>query len=180
VIPPLLGEVDQVIINPWSVNSLGTQLYAFNQTVPTAAAAPAANLLMLVPFWVPAPFTITKLYWVMGAAAGTVDMGVYDESANLLLSAANPSASGTFQVVDVTDTTIARGRYYMGLIGSTVTTLTFLKSAPAAGVCQAMGMLQQASITLPLSTGASPATFAKYAQAYVPLFGLQGYRALGP
>ena len=173
----------EITITPWSYQSLGVALFAAGTPLPSGAAAwPAAGAVIFVPFGVPEPVTITKLFYGIGAAAGNIDMGVYDASGNLLVSAGTTAASGstTLQVVDVTDTTIARGQYYLALVADTVTTLTIARAAPAAGLAQSLGLLEQDSVTLPLSTGASPATFAKYTRAYVPVIGCQGYRALGP
>ena len=173
----------EISITPWSPQSLGIAgLIASAGSVPAVAAWPAAGLVIYMPFAVPEPMVATKLFYGIGAAAGNVDMGIYNEAGTLLVSIGSTGASGssTLQVLDITDTLLGRGRYYLALVADTVTTLTIYKAAPAAGVCQALGLLQQASVTLPLSSNASPATFAKYAQAYIPYCGVQGYRTVGP
>lgn len=180
--PPALYRPGEITITPWSQQSIGTGLYQCALTGGGTSAWPAAGLVVYVPFTVPEPFTITKLVWGIGAAAGNLDAGVYAEGGTLLVSAGSTAAAGTNaqQVVDVTDTTVARGRYYMALVADTVTTLTVYRAAPAAGIAQSFGLLEQASVTLPLSTGASPATFAQYTRAFIPYFGVQGYRTIGP
>lgn len=172
----------EVILDPWSYQSLGLVLQRMNTAGPLAVAWPAAGLVIFVPFWVPEPVTITKLFMGVGAAAGNLDCGIYAEDQTRLVSAGTTAAAGTIdlQVFDIADTTLARGRYYMAGVASTVTTLTLMASVPLQGICQSLGLLEQAGITLPLSTGASPATFAKYTRAYMPLIGAQGYRSIGP
>lgn len=180
-----LAPPGQIVILPLSAQSIGPLLWTMGQvtsSTPGAAAWPASGLVIYIPFWVPEPMLVTKMMWVNGANAGNVDLGIYAEDGTLLVSSGSiaPAGGAIVQVTDVADTLLARGRYYMAMVADTVTTLTLGRYAPAAGLCQAMGLLEQASVTLPLSTGASPATFAKYTRAYVPMFGLQGYRTLGP
>lgn len=179
--PPALAPPGEVTITPWSYQSLGPALQLLNVTV-GAAAWPAAGLAIFVPFWVPEASLVTKLFASIGAAAGNIDLGIYAEDQTLLASAGSTAVTATndLQVVDITDITLARGRYYMALCCDTVTTLTVLRSNVTAGVFQSIGVLEQASITLPLSTGASPATFAKYTRTYLPMFGLQLHRSFGP
>jgi hypothetical protein len=178
--PPLLARSD-FLIGPLSSQSIGTAIWNMGQvtiSTPGAAAWPTASMVLYTPFWVPESVTINRLLWVNGAVAGNVDVGVYAEDGTLLVSAGSTAISGAnvIQSVDVTDTGLRRGRYYTAMVADTVTTLTIGCYNPAAGICQAVGMLQQASVTLPLSTNASPATFAKYTQAYIPMLFVLGHR----
>lgn len=181
--PPALGRSDFLIL-PLSSQSVGSAIWNMGQvtsSTPSAAAWPAANLVIYTPFWVPEAVTITKLLWVNGAVAGNVDVGVYAEDGTRLVSIGSTAVSGAnaIQVADVTDTAIARGRYYTAMVADTITTLTIGSYVPAAGICQAIGLLEQAGVTLPLSTNASPATFAKYTRAYIPMLAVLGHRTFG-
>ena len=178
--PPLLARPNEVIIHAWSYQSLGMPLTHIGSG-PATGVWPAIGLVIFVPFTLSEPLTVTKLWWDVAAQSGNADAGIYDASQNLLLSAGTTviGAATNIQSVDVTDTLIARGQYYLALVADN-TTFSSRRSAPAAGICQALGLLEQTSVTLPLSTGASPATFAKYTRAYIPFFGLMGYRGIGP
>lgn len=180
--PSGIARPGELIISAWSQQSLGVEFAMMAVLPSTAAVWPAAGLVIYVPFVVPEPMLVTKLWYSPGVASGNIDLAINDESGNILVSAGTTAAAGSATVtpIDVTDTVIQRGRYYMAMVADTGATLTINRAAPAAGILQSFGLLQQASVTLPLSTGASPATFAKYTQAYVPLFGLQGYRTIGP
>ncbi len=180
--PPNPGLAGSVVITPYHKQSIGTEMICSGQGSPGLAAWPAANLVIFVPFWIPEATTFTKMFWNNGAVAGNVDVGIYGTDQTRLVSMGSTAVAGAnaTQIVDIADTTLARGRYYMAMVADTGTTLTLLRAAPILAVCQSFGLLQQASVTLPLSTNASPATFAKYAQAYVPHFGVQGYRTAGP
>ena len=181
--PPMLARPGEVTITPWSEHSLGLALMRMGQT-PTSAAWLAAGLVIYVPFRVAGPMVVTKLMLGIGSpnAGALCDIGIYDPNGNLLVSAGStvPSVSVAMQVVDVADTVLARGTYYLAAVTDTIATLTIYRASPAAGIPQSLGLLEQASVTLPLSTGASPATFAKYTRASIPLVGLQAHRGIGP
>jgi hypothetical protein len=141
-----------------------------------------ANLAVFIPFGVPEPVTITKLGWGNGSTsgAGNLDAGIYDTAGTLLVSTGSTAQNATIvspQVVDVTDTTLARGVYYLALASDTSgATQKVMAVIPAAGIPQAYGLLQMAAaFALPAT-----ATFAIYASAFVPLVFAQGYRTVGP
>lgn len=59
---------------------------------------------------------VTKLGWVNGSAAGGgVDLGIYDLAWNRLIStgAQTGAGNGVWQWIDVTDTALAAGRYWL-------------------------------------------------------------------
>lgn len=182
--PPALARPGEMFISPWAWQSLGAPMWAQALTLPSSNNYIAANVVCFYPFGLPEPAVVTKLYWVNGAAvAGNYDAGVYDEAGTLLVSTGSVAAASAnaFQVTDVTDTTLARGRYYMAIVSDTSgATQTIISLVPAAGILQSLGMLEQAGVTLPLATNASPATFAKYTRAFIPYTGALLYRAVGP
>jgi hypothetical protein len=168
----------QIVLGTMSIQSVGYGAQECNAGTVGGAAWPAANLVIYTPFWVAEPTTVTKVWWNVVAVAGNIDLGIYDSAGTLLASAGTTVVAGanTLQTVDITDITLARGNYYFGMVADTVTTLSLGRVAPAAGICQALGLLEQTSVTLPLATNASPATFAKYTRAYIPDCGLLGFR----
>jgi hypothetical protein len=178
--PPSLYRPGEITITPWSMQSLGVPLYASGQGAPASQNFVTANLAVFVPFYVPEAVTITKLGWGNGAAvAGNLDAGIYGTAGTRLVSTGTTAQATTavIQVVDVTDTTLARGVYYLALSSDTSgATQKILAVLPAAGIPQSLGLLQMAAaFVLPAS-----ATFAKYASAFVPLVLAQGYRTVGP
>jgi hypothetical protein len=179
LVPPILARPGEIAINPWSYQSLGIPLYGIANT-PASANYVTVNLALFVPFWVPETVTITKLGWMNGSAvAGNIDVGIYSEAAARLVSTGSTAQSGTsrLQVVDTGDITLARGRYYMAMATDTSgATQKVFAATPAAGICQAFGILQMAT-AFPLP---DPATFAKCVSAFVPHIFAQGYRTFGP
>lgn len=139
----------------------------------------AANVAIYVPFWTPEPITVTSMWWQNGAAvAGHIDVGVYDEAGNALVTKGSTSQAGTstMQTVDVTDTVIARGNYYMAMSSDTSGATQKVQAAlPILQHPQAFGFLEQTSaFALPTGT----ATFAKYTRAFWPIFGLVANRGV--
>jgi hypothetical protein len=180
--PPERGRPGDITITPWSYQSLGTPLRVMAQGAPATQNYVTASLVVYVPFWIPEAVTFTKMFIVNGAAvAGNFDVGIYAADGTRLVSSGSVAQAGITQAqpIDITDTTCARGQYYMAIVSDTSgVTQKIVSVLPAAGIPQSLGLLQQASVTIPLSTNASPATFAKYASAFIPLFGVQGYRTL--
>lgn len=175
----------EVSVSAWSPLSIGPSLYVMGYTSPTTQNSPAANVGYFIPLALPYPVTVTKLWWVNGGAvAGNVDMGIFAEDGTRLVSAGTTAQVGTTNVqsVDVTDTTLGRGRYYMGLCSDTSgTTQRFGAIVPAVlGNAQALGLLEDASCAPPMSTNANPATFAAYTRLWIPHIGFQATRVLGP
>ena len=180
--PPALYRPGEITISPWSYQSIGVDLVCAGQRSLASQNYIAANVVIFVPFVVVEPMLVTRLWWANGAAvSGNIDCGIYNESAALLASTGSSGQTpiNVVQSVDIADIALARGRYYMAMVSDTSgATQKVMAALPAAGIPQSLGLLEQASVTLPLATHASPATFAIYTRAFVPLFGLQGYRAI--
>ena len=179
---PILQEPADILISPWSTCALGPSLVTMGIGGPGSGTIVAANMALFYPFRNPWPITVTKVWVANGAGvSGNWDVAVYDESWARLVSAGTTGQSGAnvLQAVDVTDTVIGRGRYYLSIVGSTLTTATYVRSAPAAGILQSLGCLQQdiSGIGFPLPATATP---AKITTACLPLFGIQCGRAVGP
>jgi hypothetical protein len=148
----------------------GTYGSAVCNVVNAAAAAwPAANLGLFIPFTLDAAATAKQMFWENGAVAGTTDIGIYDANGNRLVSLGATTNAGTLQIGNITDTALTPGLYYMAMVASTVTTQTYISEVSTVAWCRACGMQQQAigSATLP-----NPATFAAAANAYIPLVGV--------
>jgi hypothetical protein len=135
-----------------------------------AAAAPAANRAIYIPFNVDHEVTAKQMFWENGGVAGTTDVGIYDgySLARLISSTATTNA-GSIQIANITDTAFGPGLFYMAWLPSTVTTQTYWSAAIVAASLRCAGVQQQAvgSATLPAT-----ATFAAVASAFLPLVGI--------
>lgn len=136
---------------------------------PGSTAWPAANRAILIPFRIPRIVTAYQMIVACGATAGgNFDCGIYDMFGNLLVSGGTTARSPSSEViVNITDTVLGPGRYYMAL--SADSTDTFIATAPAqAALVKAVGIRQaSAAFVLP-----STVTFETAASAYIPTFGV--------
>lgn len=161
-------DFNRVTISSCSLESLGAFVAATRSASTNSVAWPAANRAFFVPFVVYTPVVIAKMFFENGATInGAFDIGIYDSQANRLVSSGSTAHSGAnaFQTVDISDTTLIPGVYYMALCfdGTTATVRSYTGSvAPLWG---AAGVLMQdlGSVTLP-----NPATFAAYAGTLCP------------
>lgn len=137
----------------------------------TAAAWPAANRAIYIPFVVDTPVTAKQMFWENGGVAGTTDVGIYDRNFARLVSLTATTNAGSIQIGNITDTLLEDGTYYMGMLASTVTTQTYWSATLTGAIpaLRAAGCAQQAvgSATLP-----NPATPAVIASSYVPFVGV--------
>jgi len=137
---------------------------------PASAAWPSASLAIFVPVQIPLPCTVYKL--VMGAgvtAAGNFDIGIYDAAGNKMVSS-GATAKGTSvkQVLDVTDTVIGPGLYYLALAADG--TNNYIRHTISVQACRLAGVVEAAaSYTLPSSVtfSASTGTFIPSLAAYL-------------
>lgn len=157
----------------FSTASEGSQvtdmLMTWGQQFSSATGWPNASLAMYVPIVVRDQITVYQLGWLNGSSvAGNIDAGIYDRTLARLVSAGSTAQSGTsaIQLVDIADTTLAPGVYYLAMSAdSTSTNLMGTGGGLPAANYRTCGVAQQAS-ALPLP---STATFAAMAQTRVPL-----------
>lgn len=134
-----------------------------------AAAWPAANRAIYIPFYVEHHVTARQMFWENGGVAGTTDIGIYDVRGKRLISSTATTNSGSIQIVNITDTDLDPGIYYMGADASTVTTQTYWSGIIQIPNLRMCGVQQEAvgSATLP-----AQATFAAVTSAYLPMLGI--------
>lgn len=148
------------------ISSLGDLTSRTNNT-PGSAAWPAANLALFCPVRIRERSIVYKLACGAGATAGgNVDFGIYDVFGNLIVSTgAQAKTSSAPIVVDIADTVLAAGSYYLAMSVSTTNTIVCMNTALVV-VMRMLGILQMASAH-PLPT---TATFAAVTAAtQVPL-----------
>lgn len=178
---PPAGRGGDIVISTAGAQGLGVPLSAMRAASTAYTAWPAANVALFVPFVVPEPVTVTKLWWAnTSTVSGNLDIGLFSENGTLVVSSGSTAMATTnvAQTVDIADTVLARGRWYLGLACDT-TAANIYCFTPAAGICQALGVVRQTS-AFPLASNANPAVFAVTTHAFIPVCGAQGYRTVGP
>lgn len=162
---PQSQDFNSIVITPRSLDSIGAEV-RLNGITAAAAAWPTSNKAIFVPFVVHQPFTVVKAFIEIGAASGNIDVGVYDDQKNLLVSDGGHAQAGAnaIQTFDLTDTTLQPGVYYMAVAADNTTGTVFRFAftnnlwAGAAGV-----LMQTSAYPLPAT-----ANWAAAVDAYVP------------
>lgn len=139
-------------------------------------ATPLSNLLQqnrayIIPFHLEEPIIITKLFCINGATVnGNFDIGIYSSSFVRLLSTGSTAQAGTnaIQAIDVTDTVIGPGDFYMALATGSATA-TFFTQNIATTPGQRSGMLMQ-NTAFALPATLTPITITS---GLTPIFGLR-------
>lgn len=115
--PALATASPEKVIGTTQMSGLGYECRAC-AAAPASAVWPTANKAIFVPVVVSRPMLIVQMAVLNGTvAAGNIDVGIYDESWNRLVSKGATAQSGTsvFQLFDITDTYLTPGRYYLGV-----------------------------------------------------------------
>lgn len=165
------GEMFPVMLTPWSRESLGVQIAALAMAAPTSTIWPAANQALYVPFVVDKTATIVKGFWYNGAAvSGNVDLAVYNESYVRQVSIGSTAQSGTsaIQEVNIADTSLTPGRYYLALACDNTTAEFIRVDISTVQLAKALGIAEQASaFALPSTATPIVPTYAR-----IPVFGV--------
>lgn len=128
-----------------------------------------ANLAMYFPLWLSEPTTVVQAYLQMGSvASGNFDLGIYDASFVRQVSTGSTASTVTngTQVVDITDTTLDRGYYWLA-IACDNTTISLRRVVPGSNYTRLLGFMMQTS-AFPLPATATPAATN---QATMAMFG---------
>lgn len=152
---------NQYNISNMGLNSVGTDIRGTAATPATSFAWPTANLAMYFPFQVFRPATIIRIAINNGnAVAGNVDAGIYDfGGAKIVTKGSTAQVNITnIQFLDITDTLLNPGLYYMALALSNITGTVAGWTGLTQMVMQGAGCLQQAS-AFPLPTTITRAVF---------------------
>lgn len=165
---------DPLLFSIWSNDHLRTA--SSFAVAPSSTAWPLTNLALFVPFSVPIPCIALEGCVPCGATAtGNFDVGIYD-AAGTRLTSSGATAKGSSVPVNTTTMTnytlSPNVQYYMALSHDGVA--NFIAAATAAGLCEALGILEmQTAYVLP-----SSATYVKTTRAFQPVFGLN-FQATG-
>lgn len=139
---------------------------------PSSGAWPTANKAIFVPFVINTNCTVKKMFVVNGAtASGNLDIGIYNEDGTKLVSSGSTAQSGTngLQVIDVTDTPLSPGAYYMALAMNGITGTMFKYTAGTGAQMSQLGVYQQTT-AFPLPATATFATGSSSDR--IPMLGL--------
>lgn len=141
----------------------------------TANTWPTANRAIYVPFSIPWPYPVRRVFWSNGSSVTSTnwDMGIYTADGTRIYSTTSTAASGVsvLQYVTPTEFVLTPGRYYMALACSSATAArggTGATGAIPARLAMAGYLQEAAALPLPATADlAATCTFTIH-----PLFGI--------
>jgi hypothetical protein len=97
--------------------STSIALMGLNQTAAASVAWPTANMAIFVPMRIASPVMVYKMVVGAGAtAAGNFDVGIYDRNGNRRVSSGSTAKGSSVEhVLDVADTWLGPGLYYLAM-----------------------------------------------------------------
>jgi hypothetical protein len=128
---------------------------------------PVANRAIYAAVHIRSTVTVYKMGLIVGVQSGNLDVGIYSETGTRLVSSGSTAvAAAGLQVVDIADTTLTPGLYYLALCIDNTTASVFRNAQTNISFQQVVGIRSQAvgAVTLPTT-----ATFANHTSQYVPL-----------
>jgi len=137
---------------------------------------PSANDPVAVPFTINEAIVVTHLGWRNGSGAGSNhDIGIYDLAWNRLVSAGSSGAgtSSLWNFIDVTDTAIPAGRYYLVKVIDTTTAnrMRYWNTPSSLVVTTMCGLKESATNQFPLPSSLADMT-DPITQTRVPILGM--------
>lgn len=133
--------------------------------VPASAGWGTASQAVYIPFSLPFPYLIRRMFWVNGSSAGsTHELAVYTFGGRQLVTTSGQTGTGNSAPQYITLGTpylLSPGTYYLGYsLNATTSNRIFLDSDLSALIKRFTGILEQASASpLPaLATFATPTT----------------------
>ncbi len=151
--------VAPTIMHPHHPDALGGALVAAVLNAVTATPWVVANKAYYYPFKLYDWATVYQLMFFVGSASsGNVDIGIYDGQGNRIVSAGSTAMSATantIQVINVTDTVLPPGDYFLALARDTTSGNQY-----ATGIADELGLSQfpiyEEASAFPLPATATP------------------------
>lgn len=161
------------VMTPCTMHSLGAVLAGLSSAVMIGSGFSTAWTANNKAYYY--PFALTEfatarqlLFWVGATSSGDIDVGIYTGAGNLIVSAGSTAMSATVNTVqelNITDTLLAPGDYFLGVVCSTTVGTCFVALSDSdETVLSSLPVYQEAlgGSTLPatatpvLSTDATP------------------------
>jgi hypothetical protein len=161
-------------------NIINTMSYLMMGRAMTAAASAtwhSANRATFIPFRIPRATIVKELFYITGSASsGNIDMGIYTSDFTRIVSSgstAQGASAQTVYILDITDTLLERGTYYLAVAMDNTTGTMMRQNTSAAGGARLGMATMNTAFPLPATvTAVTPAT------GYMPMIGLTTEAAL--
>lgn len=140
---------------------------------PASTAWPTAKKVLYLPFELRAPFPVSKLWWLNGAAvSGNLDMGIYSGDGTLLLNVGSTAQSGTSTLQSAAPNVtplLLPDSYYFALVFDNITSTVLRQADTLNAYANLKGMAMQTLANLPLP---ATVTFASINTSFIPICGM--------
>ena len=162
---PLLHLPVASTINTAGLYCIASDIPAMNAAAGVASAWPSANRAIYVPVIVESYVTAYQMAFEVTTQSGNYDIGIYDEAGTLLVAKGSTTVPAIgLAAVDITDTPLTPGTYFLALVMNNTTVAVWRQSAGTSGSLSVAGVQDQdTAFALP-----STATFSTPATAFLP------------
>lgn len=151
-------------------------VYINPRTTGASGAWPSANKPIAIPFRLSSAMVVRRLGWRNGSSPGSNwDIGIYDAAFNRKVSSGSTAGSGVYQNVDVTDTALPPGKYYLAIAlnATTANRAYFINTVSGTALVSFTGVMDSGTNAFPLpdplTNMVAAATFVR-----VPVFFIYG------
>lgn len=158
------GYVEQVppMVSPFTLN-WGFMTEGDAGASPASATWESGNRAVFVPIFVPTVCIAKRVWWANGATAtgsATIEVGIYANAGykpvtKLVSGSATQATASVLQFVDVTDTILTPGLWWLAITASTTTNTTLFRSQVASTSVDELYRMEQATAN-PLPSPATP------------------------
>lgn len=159
-------ELGRTIITSTGLGSTAGQANMSSASGMGAGTWPAANRALYIPFELDFPAIAKQMAFTVTTQSGNFDAGIYSETGSRLVSKGSTAVPvAGIAAIDIADTVLTPGTYFMALNIDNTTAAVQRSSGPPAETLRACGLQQQAvgAIALPAT-----AAFANPASAFLP------------
>ena len=155
---PVVAMPPPFSITPWHADSLHVMPRGVPSTAPVSGVT-VQNQAYFYPFRIDTGAVANAMGVINGATQnGNIDMGIYDNEFNRIVSQGSTAAAGVtngLKVLNITDTTLNPGTYWMAYVTDSATNTVFRTVAADEASIPANPMMVQAS-AFPLPNPAAP------------------------
>jgi hypothetical protein len=128
-VPLLSGNPSSLISTRISVldhDQLGAAVQAYSASAYPGSATVTSNRARFVPIVIHRSCTAYRMIWLgAGGASGNCEVGIYTESGTRLVTSGAVACTPNINVVDIPDTELSAGRYYLAhALSSSTQTVT--------------------------------------------------------
>ena len=157
---PTARLIPPPVLTPFNAEAYGLGRATFVLGGATSATWPANDKAYYYPFRLHEFVTARQLlFWVGATSSGNIDVAIYDSQLNRIVAAGSTAMSATvntWQEINITDTVLPPGDYYLGVACSTTAGTCFMSAGLADEQALSKWPIYEQASALPLPNPAVP------------------------